>query len=160
METNNRIKYHSYRAAYSRMNLAMKKGFYLEAIAIQESVISDRLLSFAIRTNKLVVSHERLYTISFSKLIKIAVPYFENEKLVDDLHVFRLERNNCLHGFVKSFPGKPTIVITDFMALVIQTAKKGKKLTREIDSWHKKMKRNGFSENNPNLMLPKPTFKN
>tara|TARA_B100000787_G_scaffold167382_1_gene154071 strand:- start:529 stop:639 length:111 start_codon:yes stop_codon:yes gene_type:complete len=30
------------------------------------------------------------------------------------------------------------------MALVIQTAKLGKKLTREIDSWHKKMKRNGF----------------
>ena len=108
METNNRIKYHSYRAACSRMNLAMKKGFYLEAIAIQESVISDRLLSFAIRSNKLVVSHERLYTISFSKLIKIAAPHFENEKLVDDLHVFRLERNNCLHGFVKSFPGKPT----------------------------------------------------
>ena len=36
METKNRVKYHSYRAAYSRMNLAMKKGFYLEAIAIQE----------------------------------------------------------------------------------------------------------------------------
>ena len=70
METNNRIKYHSYRAACYRMNLAMKKGFYLEAIAIQESVISDRLLSFAIRSNKLVVCHERLYTISFSKLIK------------------------------------------------------------------------------------------
>lgn len=144
METKNRIKYHSYRAAYSRMNLAMKKGFYLEAIAIQESIISDRLLSFAIRSNQLVVSHERLYTISFSKLIKIAEPHFENEKLVYDLGVFRLERNHCLHGFVKSFPGKPTLVVTDFMALVIQTAKAGKKLTREIDSWHKKMKRNGF----------------
>ncbi len=44
---------------------------------------------------------ERLYAISFSKLIKIAEPHFENEKLVDDLGVFRLERNNYLNGFVK-----------------------------------------------------------
>lgn len=144
METNNKIKYHSYKAAYSRMNLAMKSGFYLEAIAIQESIISDRLLSFAVRSGQLVVTKEKLHSITFSKLIKISKVYFDNQKLVNDIENFRLQRNQCLHGFVKSFPGKPTIVVNDFMALLIQTSKAGKKLTREIDYWHKKMKRNNF----------------
>jgi hypothetical protein len=138
------LKYHSYKAAYSRMNLAMDKGFYLEAITIQESIISDRLLSFAVRSSQLVVTKEKLHSITFSKLIKISKVYFDNQKLVNDIENFRLKRNQCLHGFVKSFPGKPTIVVNDFMALLIQTSKAGKKLTREIDNWHKKMKRYNF----------------
>ena len=93
METNNKIKYHSYKAAYSRMNLAMDKGFYLEAITIQESIISDRLLSFAVRSSQLVVTKEKLHSITFSKLIKIAKVYFDNQKLVNDIENFRLKRN-------------------------------------------------------------------
>lgn len=90
MEIKNTIKYYSYRAAYSRMNLAMKSGFYLEAIAIQESIISDRLLSFAVRIGQLVVTKEKLHLITFSKLIKISKVYFDNQKLVDALKKFSI----------------------------------------------------------------------
>ena len=126
------------------MNLAIKSGYYLEAITIQESIISDRLLSFLIRSNLLDISPEKLHSISFSRLIKIAEPYLDNLNLIEDLHAFRKMRNNCIHGFVKSFPNKPTPEVKDFMALASKTAKMGKQITREIDNWHKRNKRNGF----------------
>ena len=41
----NASKYYSYREAWTRIKLAQENGFYLEAIAIQESIISDRLIA-------------------------------------------------------------------------------------------------------------------
>jgi len=39
-------KYQSYTYANSKIKLAIVKKFYIEAIAIEESIISDRLISF------------------------------------------------------------------------------------------------------------------
>lgn len=42
----NGAKYLSYREAWARIKLARRQGFFLEAVTIEESIISDRLLSF------------------------------------------------------------------------------------------------------------------
>jgi hypothetical protein len=46
----NSSKYDSYHEAGSRIQLAQDNGFFLEAITIQESIISDRLIN-----NKFVI---------------------------------------------------------------------------------------------------------
>ena len=38
-------KFNSYAEGFARINEANEKGFYLEAITIEESIIVDRLLS-------------------------------------------------------------------------------------------------------------------
>ena len=40
----NARKYDAYREAWTRIKQAQKNGFFLEAITIQESIISDRLI--------------------------------------------------------------------------------------------------------------------
>jgi len=134
-------KYYSYTAAYAKMTAAIKQGFYLEAITIQESIITDRLLSFVVQSKLLQISSDKMYAQSLSKLIKLAKPYFESDTILVNLEKFRKNRNYCMHSFVKSFPGKPTITVKDFEALSKKTAKEGKKVTREIDTWRKKMKK-------------------
>ena len=42
----NAQKYLSFKEAWARIKSAQEAGFYLEAIAIQESIMSDRIISY------------------------------------------------------------------------------------------------------------------
>lgn len=44
----NAAKFWSYREAWTRIKQAQEQGFYLEAVTIEESIISDRLMSYLI----------------------------------------------------------------------------------------------------------------
>ena len=70
----NYYKFYSYRYAYSQMKKAMEGKFYLEAITIQESIITDRLLSFVIRKGVLVISDNKLHirNVSLNNLTKLS----------------------------------------------------------------------------------------
>ena len=64
-------KYEAYREAWSRIKFAQENHFFLEAIAIQESIISDRLirlLSHPAISNPLTIGNGGRYP-SFSRLI-------------------------------------------------------------------------------------------
>lgn len=138
----NKNKYLSYKEAYNKMSTAMKFGYYLEAIAIQESIISDRLLSFVIGKRLKLKNNtpEKISKVSLNNLIEISKSYMI-EKLFNDLDKFRNKRNTCMHSMVKSFPGKPTMIVTDFNFLAKETCEEGKTLTREVLKWHRKQKK-------------------
>jgi hypothetical protein len=125
------------------MKKAIEEKFYLEAITIQESIITDRLLNFVIKNNIKSISEEELHRpIAFlNKLIEHSKPYFEDENLYNELNEFRFSRNNCIHAMVKSYPGNPTQKISDFQKLARETSISGKLLTRKIDAWHSRMKK-------------------
>lgn len=145
MEKNKNVKkYLSYKEAYSKMNNAIKLGFYLEAITIQESIISDRLLSFVIGKNIVRISENELHKseVNFSNLLKKTKDFMSEYKtLPDELELFRKDRNTCVHLLVKSFPGKPTIDVLNFNSLARETSVKGKRLTRKVLEWHKTEKK-------------------
>jgi hypothetical protein len=42
----NMMKYNSYRKGMDKVNEGIAKGFYLEAITIEESILTDRMLLF------------------------------------------------------------------------------------------------------------------
>jgi len=46
MTEKNYTKYESYRFAFDQIDRAIKDGYFLEAITIEESILADRLISF------------------------------------------------------------------------------------------------------------------
>ena len=139
----NYYKLYSYRFAFSQMNKAIDGKFYLEAITIQESIITERLLNFVIRNSIVSINEDQLYrqTVSLSKLIEYSKPYFDDENLHEELNSFRMSRNECIHSMVKSYPSKPTIKVSDFQKLAKETSLNGRILTRKVDAWHRRMKK-------------------
>ena len=139
----NYYKFYSYRYAYSQMKKAIEGKFYLEAITIQESIITDRLLNFVIRNNIRSISEDELHKpIAYlNKLIEHCKVHFDDETIFEELNKFRISRNNCIHAMVKSYPGNPTQKVSDFQKLAKETSLSGKTLTRKIDAWYTRMKK-------------------
>ena len=139
-------KYLSYKAAWERINIAMEAGFHLEAITIEESIISDRLLSYVRGVDPSSKIHERsgmgeLIT-RWRKLADASLIKPDGSDLGKATDEWRIKRNTAVHGLVKSPPGTPTIQPNDFFELARQTAEEGKVLAREIQNWHKKILKN------------------
>ena len=129
------------------MKKAIEGKFYLEAITIQESIITERLLNFVIRNSIVSINEDELYRqiVSLSKLIDFSKCYFDDENLYDDLNTFKKDRNKCIHAIVKSYPGNPTIKVSDFQKLAKETSLNGRILTRKVDAWHRRMKKKSLS---------------
>jgi hypothetical protein len=125
------------------MRRAIEGKFYLEAITIQESIITDRLLSFVIRKELIDSSDSKLLirNISLNNLTKLSKDHFDDDALIIELDEFRFSRNNCIHAMVKSFPGNPTQKINEFQKLARETSLSGRILTRKVDAWHSRMKK-------------------
>jgi hypothetical protein len=143
IKVKNYYKFYSYRYAYSQMKKAIEGKFYLEAITIQESIITDRLLNFVIRNEILIISDLEIHRskASLNNLIKLTEQHFDDDTLINYLNEFRQSRNNCIHAMVKSYPGNPTQKVSEFQKLARETSLSGKILTRRVDAWHTRMKK-------------------
>lgn len=136
----NTKKGESYTWAFERINQAIKEGYFFEAIAIEESIIADRLLSYA-----RPLGFEKLANkCTLGDLTQWAspksagpLPHAEDKKTFDAVEAWRPSRNKVLHGVAKSEPGTPTDLPT-FLDHAKETAEKGKKLAREVADWHRK----------------------
>ncbi len=139
----NYYKFYSYRYAYSQMKKAIEGKFYLEAITIQESIITDRLLSFVIKKELLKTTDNNLLirNVSLNNLIKLSNEHFDDDSLSIELDEFRFSRNNCIHAMVKSFPGNPTQKVSEFQKLSKETSLSWRVLTRKVDAWYTRMKK-------------------
>lgn len=143
----NIAKHLSYKEAWSRIKKAQEQGFYLEAVTLQESIITDRLISYLVGVGAIERAVELHKYPNFGKLIdkwKI-----QNPKPIDiqdyrDLQTavceWRKRRNNVVHGMVKSHPGTATDSVIDFLEEAKLTAEQGKRLARAVGYWVKKMK--------------------
>lgn len=129
----NMEKHDSYTLAYDRIAEALEQGFPLEAIAIEESIIADRLVSYLAHKNEKVSIKT-----SFFELIYTAKNLSSDFKanLYTQLNEWRDHRNKMLHGIVKSMPGTaPTTKAEDFIAEARRLAEEGLKLTRVVQNW-------------------------
>lgn len=146
----NSLKYHSYREAWARISQAQENGYYMEAISIVESIISDRLLSYLIGVGVISIeSKEKAERTFFGQLIDQWRKHLKERNedsagaaltLVTEIDKWRSSRNQAVHGIVKSFPGDPTIDITEFLTLAKNAASEGERLARAICVWHKRVK--------------------
>lgn len=139
MTVKNTSKGASFSYAFKRINDSIKAEYYLEAVTLAESIISDRLLSF-------VQHHKKTTNVKtpFYKLIRLGEKYnkvsFTNKKgieLFDALNSWRIERNKCIHSVAKSEPGQPTRPVDEFVNKSKEAAINGKALARLICDWHR-----------------------
>src|SRR5260370_4734414 len=145
--------YERYRASWARINGAIEAGYCFEAIAIEESIISNRLTSFLYGVGEVsadeVIGHAtrgKSKFLSFQTLIKRWRNRITSDAtwehcldLINDVDDWRKKRNDALHALAKSFPGKePDVGTDDFIAVAQQTAKDGARLARGGSKWHKR----------------------
>ena len=131
----NMEKHDSYTLAYDRIALALKQGFPLEAIAIEESIIADRLISYLTYKGKSVSIKT-----SFFELIDTAKNTSTDFKIniYSQLDSWRDKRNKMLHGIVKSMPKTaPEIKADDFIQTATELAEEGLKFTRIVQNWQR-----------------------
>lgn len=131
-------RYTLYKQAISQFNRAIEQGFYLEAITICESMISDRLESRCVELNK-PQGFEPL-----GKLIKtlkqVEVDNELREVVISDLDEWRKSRNTALHEIVKFEKGE----FPDWENRVEASkeyAEEGMLIFRKIDSRISKIRR-------------------
>lgn len=143
----NEPKYRAYREAWTRIEKAQEQGFYLEAITIEESIISDRLSSYfrnvleiEKQPNKFKGMHD-LWKKHHPEIIA-AGDYMD---LMQALDKWREERNKAIHDIVHSHTHVDGS-IENFLSNAKTVAKDGEKLTRIISQWCDKKIKAKFSQ--------------
>ncbi len=136
-----RLRYGLYRQAYARISEASMKGFYLEAIAIIESLITDRLES------RLTFLMDR--DVSFKTLGSLIAEIRKREKdelfkqlVSNDVDRWRALRNAAIHEMAKIADGEfPT---WERRAKAIESvAASGLTCLRAIDRRFKALRKSG-----------------
>lgn len=148
MSKPNTTKYESYAEAWRRMKAATEAGFYLEAIAIQESIIFDRIRSFVEYATNEEVKNE----VPYGKLVRRfeaalntdsgKQKRWNNDKdLVERLSKWAEQRNKAVHQIVRSKPGSPTQPVDEFLSEAERAANDGAALARRVSDWFREQKK-------------------
>lgn len=138
----NAAKHFSYREAFGRIKGSIAHGYYLEAVTLEESIISDRISSYLVIVGE-AESDSKLERESFAKLItrwRGCVP----KSIVDDhfcdlqisVDEWRNRRNKIVHGIVKSHPGAAPPDVLDFKREAELAARQGERLAKSVCNWY------------------------
>ena len=95
-------RYLRYRLAFERLDDALLEGWLLEAISLEESIISDRLLSI-LKAYKADVSERQSLgnLIAQTKKAITGSGLMTEEDIFAELDQWRNDRNECVHAFCK-----------------------------------------------------------
>lgn len=143
LKKSNGSKADSYNEAWARIKKSNKTNFFLEAITIQKSIISDRLLSYFYGKEIVKLRKDDGRYHDFRFLIKESKKAIGNidKSLFDVIDEWRDSRNKLIHSLVKSDLGTPTKPVAKFLSLAKQTAMDGSELAKEIQKWYTREKR-------------------
>ena len=120
--------------AFDRLDEALEEGWLLEAISLEESIISDRLLS-SLQSLTAKNSAKR----NFNELINQTEEAFvanggdPEANLFDQLHQWRRDRNECVHAFCKLDDHAYSESSAEiFSGMMWETARKGRELVELV----------------------------
>lgn len=123
-------RYLRYKLAFDRLDEALLEGWLLEAISLEESIITDRLLSILQSKGETVSSKENLGRLigQVKMLMTVSGATVEGD-LFHELDQWRDARNECVHGFCKlddhAYADNSAEIFSERMW---ETAKKGREL--------------------------------
>ena len=147
-------KHESYKFAFDRIKIALDENnsFPFEAIVLEESIITDRLLAFLeVQGVKLKPNVGLGKCVnSVKKIIGAQDSFYVTLNQIDK---WRNDRNSCVHGAVKSEADRN---IPEFGSKVIlneayQIAQDGRELAKKVRTWSEKMKRQALKQSRQNL---------
>jgi hypothetical protein len=123
-----------YKNAYYRVSIAKRDGYWLEVIAICDSIIGDRFEALVAAIKNQDESGRRMKTVSQiienhrSKLVRNGFP----QETIDELTEWIDDRNRFMHEIVKVRDNE-IASWKERIRLAEETAKSGIKHTRNID---------------------------
>lgn len=128
-------RHDAYQAAMARITDAMKSGFFLEAISLQECLISNCLFNFLKNVGC------KLSNPSFHTLLKEAAKrrhraYEYPSELLDNLDHWRKERNTAIHGFISAASSDLMASREKFEDATKATALTGEAYCSALVSWY------------------------
>lgn len=132
-------KYEIIKAAISRYNTAIEHSFFLEATAIIESLISDRLESRLGELKKEPISFNTIGNL-LNALRKIETDPVLKEIMNKQINNWCADRNTVIHQAAKIELGKKKDW-KDFLKQAEKTAKNGRKIFDEYNKQLKKLRR-------------------
>jgi hypothetical protein len=142
----NAAKYLSYKLAFGRMRAAIEAGYPLEAVAIAESIITDRLLSFANHHGARLEPSRTTLGPALRKARDSSEAV--DTDLFDSVGEWAKQRNEVLHSIAKSGQGEgPRISAEKFLAHADHVARTGLHLATEVKNWHRRQMNRSKVEN-------------
>jgi hypothetical protein len=126
----------------TRMDEAIRKRFYLEAVMIAESVISDRLDSTTAHGKALAAGSAQRH-VDLGSLIDRAKRSGLPADLATELHAWRGARNQVAHEVARAAPDDPTMPIDVFCGQAESAARQGQRLVHAMKRWSESNKRGG-----------------
>ena len=124
------LRYNLFKSAEKHIEKSIQEGYFCEAIAIIESVITDRLeswLSFLKQTN---VGFQNLGPAIQS--LQGCETDADIIGILSDLDKWRVKRNGALHELVKIEAGKPKSEWIERIQLLSSTATEGYELLKKL----------------------------
>lgn len=154
-KTKNMRKYESYKLAFDMIDEGIAGKCPLQAIAIEESILTDRLSSILNVGKPKAQPYDSIGKALWAWHPKRGNPVAnaalfdeEMEALYPRLDNWRNERNLLLHGLAKSAQGDdPEIAAEEFMPRAMKAAKEGLVLVRKVDAWTKRQIRKAARNN-------------
>jgi len=95
-------RYLRYKLAFDRLDEALEEGWLLEAISLEESIITDPLISILEAKGETVSNRQSLgRLISQAKMLMTGSGATAEGDIFHELDRWRDARNECVHGFCK-----------------------------------------------------------
>lgn len=125
-------KYENYKQQMSRLNRAVKSGFYLEAIFIEYAILEDRIESVLRHSGKFNPEKHNTLDRKLSRLCEmqrakngLVRKYFSDE-LIQSIYDWKNHRNSLIHALMKQPYNEESFqsVAVDGKALVRKVADK------------------------------------
>lgn len=124
----------SYTLAQKRSQSAIDSHFYLEAIALQESVISN-LLNRYLRSKNIKLNNVGLKGL-ISRVEKQLVKEFKDIELLKGVDYWRKQRNSVIHGFVEKTSSDIEKSLNEFIDESSTAAMLGQELISKVIEWY------------------------
>ncbi len=127
-------RYLRYKMAFDRLDEALEEGWLLEAISLEESIISDRLLpALQSLTSKNFAKKNFNDLINQTEEALVANGGDPEADLFDQLHQWRRDRNECVHAFCKLDDHAYSQISAEiFSDMMWETARKGRELVELV----------------------------
>lgn len=126
--------------AIKRIDKAIDAEFYLEAITLEENLISNCLFNYLKSKNK------HFKNPSFQKLLKECKELtIDASEIIDNVNTWRAKRNTAIHGFVESEINSLSESERDFLSFAKDTSVEGRDFCQLICDWYVKQSINFIS---------------
>lgn len=130
-----KARHDAYQAALNQISMALKDGYYLEAIALEECLISNCLFNFLDGMGA-KLSNPSFHTLLKELSDKQDSAYEYPRELVGELDKWRKARNNAIHGFITASSAELDSSRTSFHESAKATATLGEEHCKAIVSWY------------------------